>query len=418
LCGYWSRTYNRRIFPNKVETTSPCCQSRLCSSWSFDARMSAPDKKRAAIFSLGGVGSGNFSQGFPTIMKVLEALAKRFDITVYSLGPPNPDFEPRSYALYSPPEWLKGRYVRKLRWAALAGRFWADQRRRRCDVILSFWGYPMGTFAVALGKLAGVPSVVTILGAEAAAVPSIGYGALLEPATRRLVLETCARASALVVVSESQREILRQHGLRRQDVQVIPLGMDPDMFGFQPKAAFRPPLKILHVANLTAVKDQATLVRGFALLRRDMEAKLRIVGPDHMRGRIHRLVAELGVQDDVELTGPLPYHAIAEQHRWADMFVLTSLSEGQNTALMEAAMCGVLQVSTPVGHIKDLGEAVAVVVRLGDPADLAAKIRAIVNDPKEWQAKVARARVWAAEHDLPWTVARLTAVMNEAAGCR
>jgi glycosyltransferase involved in cell wall biosynthesis len=96
------------------------------------------------------------------------------------------------------------------------------------------------------------------------------------------------------------------------------------------------------------------------------------------------------------------------------MFVLTSLSEGQNGAITEAAMSGVLQVSTPVGHIPELGEGAAVLVRPGDPVDLAAKIRAIVQDRPEWERKVARARAWAESHDLAWTVQRFIQVIEAA----
>jgi glycosyltransferase involved in cell wall biosynthesis len=218
----------------------------------------------------------------------------------------------------------------------------------------------------------------------------------------------------LVVLSTHQGEILRQHGLRRNDLEVIPFGIDGEMFKLQRKSLV-PPLKILHVANLTEVKDQTTLVRGFALLRREMIAKLRIVGPDYMNGRLQRLVAELGLQDDVEFVGPVAYDAIPAEHQWADMFVLTSLSEGQNGAITEAAMSGVLQVSTPVGHIAELGEDAAVLVRPADPVDLAAKIRAIVQDRPEWGRKVERARAWAESHDLAWTVRRFVDVI-EAAG--
>jgi len=124
------------------------------------------------------------------------------------------------------------------------------------------------------------------------------------------------------------------------------------------------------------------------------------------------------VEEHVEFVGPVPYVAIPAQYRWADMFVLTSLSESQNSALTEAAMSGVLQVSTPVGHVNDFGEAAAVVVRMSDPVDLAARIRAIVDDRAEWERKVAHAQAWAVSHDLRWTIERFTAVVNRASSWR
>ncbi len=137
-----------------------------------------------------------------------------------------------------------------------------------------------------------------------------------------------------------------------------------------------------------------------------------------MNGALQRLAGELGLQDDVEFVGPVPHLEVPHHYHWADIFIMTSLSEGQCVALAEAAMSGVLLVSTPVGCIGDMGEGGAVVVRMGDPADVAAKIRAIVSDREQWDRKVASARAWAEKHDFRWTVERLTTVIEGAASWR
>ncbi len=370
-----------------------------------------PDRKHIAVFLVGGIGGGIALQGVPAIGALTRGLAEKFEISVYSLNPPGLGFRPDGYTVRSPPGSLGRPLVKKLRWSWLASQFLAEHWRRPHHLLFSFWGYPMGLFVVALAKLVQRPSVVTIMGAEAASVPAIGYGHMRLPNTRRLVLETCSRASSVVVLSDHQRATLRRYGLRRDDLQVIPFGIDRGMFP-QKVISHDPPLKLLHVAHLTEVKDQPTLLRGFALLRRHLAAKLRIVGPDYLNGKLQRLVAELNLQEDVSFVGPLPYTEIPAQFNWADMFVLTSLSEGQSTALAEAAMSGVLQVSTPVGCIFDEGEDAAVVVRFGDPIDLATKIRQIAEDHAEWDRKVARAQKWAQSHDLQWTVAQFTDVIH------
>ena len=365
--------------------------------------------KRVAIFLVGGIGGGIGSQGVPSIAALTHALAGIFQVSVFSLSPPDSGFRSDDYPIHSPPAWLSGP-MRKFRWAWLAASFAAEHRRAPFHVLYAFWAYPMGAFVVGLAALVARPTVIAVLGAEAAFVPSIQYGFLVHPATRRLVLETCERASALVVLSGEQRESLHRHGLRRT-VEVIPFGVEPTMF--RQRAMDRhPPLKILNVANLTPVKDQTTLLRAFAILRATMAAKLRLVGPDHMGGRLQELALTLGVQDDVEFVGPVPYEAIATHYDWADIFLLTSLYEGQNVALVEAAMSGVLLVSTPVGCIRDLGERAAVVVRMGDASDIAAKIRAIAPDREQWDGKVRVARSWAESHDFQWTVDRTTRVLE------
>ena len=75
-------------------------------------------------------------------------------------------------------------------------------------------------------------------------------------------------------------------------------------------------------------------------------------------------------------------------------------------------MAGALLVSTPVGHIKDLGEDAAVLVKPGDPEDVAARIDAIVADPVGWRRRVEAARAWAAAHDADWTGARIGEIIE------
>ncbi|HEY6475924.1 MAG TPA: glycosyltransferase, partial [Polyangia bacterium] len=357
-----------------------------------------------------GIGGGAFAQGLPALGSLVAALAERFDVTFYSLASIHPGFAPAGYRLRAPPPALDAVPIKGVRWADLARRFGADHRAARYDRLLSLWGYPMGAFAVGLGRALGVPTAVMMLGAETADVPAIGYGHFRRGLTRRLVIETCRRAEALVAVSEAQLEALAARGLRRPDAHLVPIGAEPELFAFAPQPR-RPPLKIVHAANLTAVKDQATLLRAFARVRAVTDARLRIVGDGSLRGALERLARELGVTDDVEMTGAVPFASMPDHYRWADMFVLTSLSEGQNRALTEAAMCGVLNVSTPVGHIAALGEAAAVVVRAGDPHDVADRILAIARDPTGWDRRVQTAHAWAAAHDMLWTVARMTEIL-------
>jgi glycosyltransferase involved in cell wall biosynthesis len=373
--------------------------------------MPLPRKKRLAIFAPGGVGVGVFSQGVPALATLVARLAERFDVTFYSLASTDAGFEPVGYRLRSPPTTFQRAGVPRGRWLYMMGRFLRDHGSAKYDAMLSFWGYPIGAAVVALSRTVAVPTVVMLLGAETADVPAIGYGHLGRPLRKWLILWTCARASALVAVSQYQLNVLARSGFHRDDAQVIPIGAEAEMFAFQASTPGAP-LKIIHVANLTEVKDQATLLRAFARLRADIDARLRIVGSDAMGGTIHDLVRELHLESAVEVVGAVRFTLMPMQYRWADMFVLTSLSEGQNRSLTEAAMSGVLQVSTPVGHIADLGEDVAVLIKPGDPEDIARRIKAIVNDGPGWARRVHKARAWAAAHDMGWTVERLAEVID------
>ena len=364
-------------------------------------------KKKVAIFTHGGIGTGSQSQGFPLLMQIVSQLSKDFDVTLYSLATFNPKFLPENYKAYSVPSGLRPTFIR---WAYLIFLFTKNSIRSKYHLLYSFWGYPTGFVTVILGKVFKKPSLINILGGETAALPEINYGFLRNPITRSLILFTCRNADKLIAVSQYQDNILKKYGLTRR-TDVIPWGNDKDLF-YPVFHKLDLPLKILHVANLNEVKDQHTLIHAFRIIRNRMPAVLKIVGPDFLNGKIQELVSSLGLSNDVEFFGFVPHKEILKYFHWADAFMLTSLSEGQNNSITEAMMCGVLPVGTSVGIMYDIGSDVGIVANCRDYETIAEKVLDLYNRPEEWEKKRMAAYQWAKSHDLNWTVQQLKSVMD------
>jgi glycosyltransferase involved in cell wall biosynthesis len=106
----------------------------------------------------------------------------------------------------------------------------------------------------------------------------------------------------------------------------------------------REPLVILGVGRLSEPKNFSLLIRAFGLVRRQMQARLLILGDGEERANLERLVRLLGLESDVSLPGflpsPFPYM------KRAAVFVLSSLWEGLPGVLIEALACGAPVVST------------------------------------------------------------------------
>src|SRR4051812_13123041 len=107
-------------------------------------------RRRVAIFSPGGIGGGAFTQGQPALGSLVSRLADPFEVTFYSLGRVDPGFAPIGYSLRQPKSSAAVVSVRGIRWLDLARQFLTEHLRRPFERVLSFWGYPMGTFALAL----------------------------------------------------------------------------------------------------------------------------------------------------------------------------------------------------------------------------------------------------------------------------
>jgi len=105
----------------------------------------------------------------------------------------------------------------------------------------------------------------------------------------------------------------------------------------------KPPV-ILAAGRLTSLKDFATLIRAFALVRKERPARLMILGEGKDRSQLEELARKLGVEKDVALPGFVdnPYKYM----KWAAVFVLSSRWEALPTVLIEAMACGCPVVST------------------------------------------------------------------------
>ena len=101
---------------------------------------------------------------------------------------------------------------------------------------------------------------------------------------------------------------------------------------------------IVHAGRFVHQKDHKTLVRAFALLRKQLPCKLFLLGEGPLLSSIKTLVNELGIVQDVYFAGfdinPFKYFSRC------DLFVLSSLHEGMPGVLIQAMACGAAVVST------------------------------------------------------------------------
>jgi len=140
---------------------------------------------------------------------------------------------------------------------------------------------------------------------------------------------------------------------------------------------------ILGVGRLTKQKDFPTLIRAFALVRKERPARLMILGEGEERPRLEALVRELDLEEHVALPGFVdnPYKYMKR----AAVFVLSSRREGLPNALIEALALGTPLVSTdcPSGPAEILeGGRWGGLVPVGDMEALANAITAALNDKK------------------------------------
>ena len=143
----------------------------------------------------------------------------------------------------------------------------------------------------------------------------------------------------------------------------------------------QPPV-ILGAGRLQRQKDFPTLIRAFARLAGELDARLMILGEGGKRPELESLIATLGLAERVALVGfqDNPYAYLAR----ARLFVLSSAWEGSPNVLTEALALGVPVVSTdcPSGpsEILEAGR-FGPLVPVGDVASLAEAMRQTLAAP-------------------------------------
>ncbi|MFN2316286.1 MAG: glycosyltransferase [Gemmatimonadales bacterium] len=107
------------------------------------------------------------------------------------------------------------------------------------------------------------------------------------------------------------------------------------------------------VANLSAIKDHATLLKAAAALApAHPSLHVVLVGNDGgSRAGLEHLTRDLGLTARVHFAGHLPN--LPSPHHLFDMSVLTSISEGMPNSLIEAMAAGRPVVATAVGAVPD-----------------------------------------------------------------
>ena len=106
------------------------------------------------------------------------------------------------------------------------------------------------------------------------------------------------------------------------------------------------------VGRLDSSKDPVLLLDAFATLAAARpEPALVVVGDGLLRGEMEHWIRGSGLSDRIRMMGARNSGFIAELHRAADVFVLSSRYEGMPIALLEAVATGLPVASTRVGEV-------------------------------------------------------------------
>jgi glycosyltransferase involved in cell wall biosynthesis len=186
-------------------------------------------------------------------------------------------------------------------------------------------------------------------------------------------------------------------GVAPESIRTVYNGVDPEEFGVEDAEPDVP--TIAFVGRVDPIKDLATLLRAFAMVRVAIpDARLRIfggtpAGNEDYAATLRALAATLGITDAVTFEGRVD--VIQDGYAAGHVVALTSISEGFPYSVIEAMSCGRATVSTDVGGVAEAVGAAGIVVPPSSPEAFAGACIALLRDDAERHrlARAARSRV-------------------------
>ncbi len=159
---------------------------------------------------------------------------------------------------------------------------------------------------------------------------------------------------------------------------------DSDVVKNVPVKFKNPVKKILTAGRLTGIKNQALLIRAIAALKQEHECwQLHILGFGPLEQKLKDLANELNVSDNIFFHGQIERgSALWNFFDEADVFILSSRSEGTPKVLLEAMARGLPVIASNVGGIPAITakEERALLFEDNNMQDLLSKIKMMESD--------------------------------------
>lgn len=211
---------------------------------------------------------------------------------------------------------------------------------------------------------------------------------------RKLLRSYLDNAERILAISSADLGILTGLGVEDDRIDVVPCGIDPNMFsiGIQDNYESKKDKKlfnVLFVGTLYPNKGLEVLVHALATMNKYELKRIRvdIVGDPskypHYSEEIKKMIERYSLSRIVRFHGHIAQERLLERYRSADIFVRPSVSESFGIAPLEAMASGIAVVATDVGGTRAFikNGRTGFLIPPSDPEGLKNAIKELMEDP-------------------------------------
>jgi len=256
------------------------------------------------------------------------------------------EVEFRSYPLFEYPPYE----------LALASKMVSVVKNERLDLLHVHYAIPHASAAYMAKQILKsqgiyIPVITTLHGTD---ITLVGRDASYEP----VVTFSINQSDGVTSVSQDLKKETYEFFDIKKQIEVIPNFIDLEKFKKQKKDHFKKAIcpdgeaLVVHTSNFRKVKRVGDVINVFYNIRKEIPAKLLMIGDGPERTHAEAQCRELNVCDDVRFLGKL--EAVEEVLSVADLFLMPSEKESFGLAALEAMACEVPVVSTNTGGLPEL----------------------------------------------------------------
>ncbi|MFH1759478.1 MAG: glycosyltransferase family 4 protein [bacterium] len=219
--------------------------------------------------------------------------------------------------------------------------------------IIAFFGIPSGYTAMKLNKMAGIPYIVSLRGAD---VPGFFcsrkvdfLNIFLKPVHKSI----WKNAKAVAANSRGLKKLADRFIKIEIRIEVIPNGVDTAFYSPGSPKDFS--CKLLFAGRMSRQKGCGFLIKALALIK-EKNWHLTMVGDGPELEKWKDLAEKNGIANKIKWKGWLARESLLNEYRNADIFVFPSYDEGMPNAMLEAMACGLPVIASRVSGVEELVE--------------------------------------------------------------
>ncbi|SFC18044.1 N-acetyl-alpha-D-glucosaminyl L-malate synthase BshA [Bacillus sp. 491mf] len=237
---------------------------------------------------------------------------------------------------------------------ALASKMAEVAQREKLDILHVHYAIPHAVCAYLAKQMIGenIKIVTTLHGTDITVLGS-------DPSLNNLIRFGIEQSDVVTAVSHSLIEETYELIKTKKEIQTVYNFIDErvyfqrDMSQLRKEYGIQEDEKVLiHISNFRKVKRVQDVVKSFALIVKQVKAKLLLVGDGPEFCTIVQLVKHLDIENQVLFLGK--QDNVAELLAMSDLMLLLSEKESFGLVLLEAMACGVPCIATRTGGIPEV----------------------------------------------------------------